>query len=109
MQPQRGPLTLGQKLQIIITHNNGGLFGELSSEHSVDESVIGCVLTNPTRFKEGTIKQSRHRHLRLVDKLRKFYLLGNAVRPIESCAEFKVSQSIIYRMKANREKFDHNG
>ena len=63
MQPQRGPLTLSQKLQIISAHNNGRKFAELSSNNSMDESAIECILTRSARLKKGNIKQSRRRHL----------------------------------------------
>ena len=104
MQPQLDSLRLGQKLEIITAHNNGRSLADLSSDQSVDESVIECILTQSSRLKKGTIKQSRRRHYQLGDKLRILHLLENRVGPTKLCAEFEISHSTIYRLEANREK-----
>ena len=104
MQPQQAALTLGQKLEIITAHKNGTSFPDLSSDHSVNESIIECVLIRSPRLKKGTIKEYRVRHLQLGDKMRVLHLLDNGVGPTELCAEFGIFHSTIYRLKANRKK-----
>ena len=94
MQPHRGPLTLAQKLEIITAHNNGSSLAGLSSDHSVDESVIECILT----------QSPRRRHLQLGNKLRLLHLLDIGFGPTELCAELEIFHSTIYRLNRNREK-----
>ena len=89
MQPQPGLFTLVQKLKIITAYNNGRLLVDLCSDHSVDESIIECVMARSPRFKKGTIKQSRIQHLRLSDKLHMLHLLHYGVGSTELFAEFK--------------------
>ena len=103
-RPQRGPLTLGNELQVLNAHRDGESVSNLATRFNVDSVVIQSILDRQLNLECANIRPETRTYLSLSDRIRVLHLLDTGKRPVDLCQQFGTSYRMIGRIKKSRAK-----
>ena len=105
MQPQKGSLTLGDKLEFIPAHKNGVSFADIVKNFQITDSVILTTVNRSPSLTRSEKKSGTCDHPSLGAKLCILHLLDNGANVSNVCSDFSISKTSLYRSKKKKEKY----
>ena len=97
MQPQKGSLTLGNKLEFITAHEDGASFVDIGKRFQIPESVIQPTINSSSSLTRSEKKFGTRDHPSFVDELLILHLLASGASLRQVCSEFSISKNYLYR------------